>query len=359
MNHLRYRDDLETIQPNEERIAHEIVEHMGHTQLAAAGRHRHAHRDAHAKSHALLTGTLRVLDNLPDELAQGAFANAGEHEVVARLSSAPGDIRSDEVPAPRGFALKILGVEGERMPDHPDSTNQDLLMVNFPVLAFGTVARYQEMLGLLESQAERPAAVQRGVAATARAVEKGVERLGRTPSATLQGLARDYAHPLGETYHTQGALRYGDAVAKLSLAPVGAVAELTGRPIEPDFDSNADAIARHFRDAGADYELRVQLCTDLERMPIEDAAVLWDPALSPHRTVATLHLPPQDLSSPARRVHGDDHLSFSPFNGLAAHRPLGSIMRVRRLAYAQSSDLRHRLNAVAPAEPMSASDIPA
>jgi hypothetical protein len=35
--------------------------------------------------------------------------------VVIRLSSAPGDIHSDTIPAPRGMAIKVIGVEGERL----------------------------------------------------------------------------------------------------------------------------------------------------------------------------------------------------------------------------------------------------
>ena len=72
----------------------------------------------------------------------------------------------------------------------------------------------------------------------------------------------------------------------------------------------ADAVAAHFARAGASYELRAQLRTDAENMPVEDAAILWDPEASPHVPVATLRFKPQDVLSPARRVHGDDHLAF-------------------------------------------------
>ena len=34
------------------------------------------------------------------------------------------------------------------------------------------------------------------------------------------------------------------------------------------------------------WELRVQLCTDLMKMPVEDASVEWDERLSPSLTVA-------------------------------------------------------------------------
>lgn len=62
-------------------------------------------------------------------------------------------------------------------------------------------------------------------------------------------------------------------------------------------------------------------------MPVEDASVPWPEELSPHQTVAVLHLPAQDPYSGARRRYADDVLSFNPWHALEAHRPLGSIMR--------------------------------
>jgi hypothetical protein len=54
--------------------------------------------------HAVLKGEMNVHDGLPSELRQGLFAKPGLYGVVARLSSAPSDIHSDRIPAPRGFA---------------------------------------------------------------------------------------------------------------------------------------------------------------------------------------------------------------------------------------------------------------
>ena len=118
------------------------------------------------------------------------------------------------------------------------------------------------------------------------------------------------------------------------------------------------AVAEHFRDQGAEYQLRAQLCADLENMPVEDAAVLWPDNLSPHQPIATLRIPPQDAYSPARRVYGDDVLHFNPWQCVEAHQPLGSINRIRRAAYAASTLRRHELNAVERHEPATLDEIP-
>lgn len=355
---IRYSDEIETLQPDEPKLVEEIVTQMRATQAENAERHRHAHRDAHAKSHTILKGRMRVHDDLAPELSQGIFVPGAEYEVVARLSSAPGDIHSDEIPAPRGFALKVIGVPGERLTPALGGANQDFLMVNFPVLAFGTVQKYKKMLALLEKNANAPDALQKLVAAAARGAEDMVEALGGKPGATLLGLARDNANILGETFHTQAALRYGDHVAKLSIAPEGGVVDLTDAKVESGFSAMRDAVGAYLAENDATYTLRAQLCTNLEQMPVEDAAVEWDADASPHRPVASLHFPAQDAYSPARQVHGDDHLAFNPWNGVAAHRPLGSIMRVRKAAYESSSEQRHRLNNLPRQEPRALTDVP-
>ncbi|MCK6095918.1 catalase family protein [Micrococcus sp. EYE_162] len=357
---VRFTPDVEHPAEREETITREILEQMGEAQRRAAGRHRHAHRDAHAKSHAILKATLEVHEGLAPELTQGIFARPGRYEAVARLSSAPGDIHTDRTPAPRGWALKVLGVEGERLLSEPAGHNQDFLMVNFPTLAFGTVGRYQEMLGLLEKNSQNPELLQRLATGAARVVRGAVEAVGGTPSATLQGLGRDNAHVLGETYFTQGALRYGDHIAKVSLAPESAnVRALTGQDMDvEDFSSIRDVVADFFSREGAEYTLRAQLATDLEQMPVEDASVLWDEEQAPHQPVATLRIAPQDTYSPRRRVYGDDVLTFNPWNGVVEHQPLGSIMRVRKRAYEQSTRYRHEFNDRPAPEPTSLDEIP-
>jgi catalase len=152
---LPYAPDVETVSEDEAHLTDQIVEQMAAANRCAFERHRHAVRDAHAKSNGLLIGELAVHANLPPELRQGIFAEARSYHVVARLSSAPGDIHSDKIPAPRGFALKVMGVEGERLSPGIAGANQDFLMVNFPVLAFGTIPKYKQMLALLEANSLR------------------------------------------------------------------------------------------------------------------------------------------------------------------------------------------------------------
>jgi hypothetical protein len=359
--YVRYRVDLERPFPDEEELARQIVGAMERANRQVAAKHRHGLRDAHAKSHGVLAGDLRIEPDLPEHLAQGLFAAPRSYPVIVRFSTSPGDLRSDRVPVQRGLAIKVIGVDGPRAIDD-GATTQDFLLVNHPTLPFGTIGEYAKLQKLLERQPRQSDLKQRVTRLGARVAARVLARLGRPLPPVIEGLATANNHILGETFHSMAALRYGDHVAKISAAPRSAdVRALIGRPVDRRAGNSAlrDLVTDFFTRHSAEYELRAQLCVDADRMPIEDASVLWPEELSPHHRVAVLHLPAQDPYSDARRRYADDVLSFSPWHTLEAHRPLGSIMRSRRVAYPRSSDFRHTVNGVPEREPSSIDELPA
>jgi hypothetical protein len=166
---------------------------------------------------------------------------------------------------------------------------------------------------------------------------------------------------LGETYYSQAALRFGDYIAKVAVAPVspelvalhGQRVDLRHRP-----DGLRDAVVEFFARHGGEWEVRVQLCTDLDKMPIENAAKVWPEDLSPYVPVARIRAKPQVAWSAARSAAVDDGMSFSPWHGLAALRPLGAIMRVRRRAYEAGARYRAGRNDRTIVEPGAYSPLP-
>jgi hypothetical protein len=355
--YVRYQEDLERPFPDEEELVRRIVGAMERANRQVAAKHRHGLRDAHAKSHGILAGELRIEPDLPAHLAQGLFAAPRTYPVIVRFSTSPGELRTDRVPAPRGMAIKVIGVDGPRAIED-GATTQDFLLVNHPTLPFGTVGAYIKLQKVLERQHRQSDLRQRST----RLVARVLTRLRFPLPRIAEVLATPNHHILGETFHSMAALRYGDHVAKISAAPLSAdVRALTGRPVGRRAGDSAlrDLVADFFARHSAEYELRAQLCVDVDRMPIEDASVRWPEELSPHRRVAVLHLPAQDPYSDARRRYADDVLSFSPWHALEAHRPLGSIMRSRRMAYAGSSNFRHTVNGVQKREPSSIEELPA
>jgi hypothetical protein len=339
-NYLPYSDSIE-----------QIVASMGRTNRKIFDKHRHAVRDAHAKSHGILKGELEVYPDLPQHLRQGVFAMPKRYPVIVRLSTAPGDLQSDRVPALHGMAIKVLGIPGNKVLSDDEGHNQDLLLVSYPVMPFGNVASYWAFQQIMEKLAESPPEPD--------TTEKSSDAASMLPASLRAVAAVPYSHILGETFHSMAALRFGAYVAKISAAPLSeSVRSLKGTPV-PDGDSALrDLVVDFFRNSSAEYELRAQLLTDLQQMPVEDASVLWREDLSPHQPVGKLTFPSQDAYSPARRVYGDDVLSFNPWHCLDEHRPLGSIMRIRIKAYETSSSFRHHMNVQTRLEPKDITELP-
>ncbi|WP_236066919.1 catalase family protein [Paraburkholderia haematera] len=302
-----------------------------------------------------MKGELVIDGPLPTHLAQGLFSQPGRYPVVIRLSSSPGETGPDSQPAARGFAIKVLGVAGNKVLPDDSGHTQDFLLVNSPSIAFGDVRSYQCMQDFLE-RAELDPDGMAGAAA----------KLKRTPDPKLESMLTEVQHAnsnhiLGETFYSMAAVRFGEYVAKISVAPASnEVRALTGTPVDTLHRPSAfrDLVVDFFRQHGAEYDLRAQLCTDLAHMPIEDAAVVWDEKSSPQQVIARIVIPRQEAYSPARQAYGDEVLSFSPWHAIEAHRPLGSIMRIRRTVYEQSSLFRHTTNGEPRREPEDISELP-
>lgn len=156
-------------------------------------------------------------------------------------------------------------------------------------------------------------------------------------------------------------MRYGVHIAKFQFVPVSPeLTALTGQPVDLKHSENAlrDAVNAHFREHGGTWELRVQLCDNLYDMPIDDPTAEWSEERSPYIAVARLTAAPQTGWSQARSAAVDDGMGFSPWHGVQAHRPLGAIMRMRKLAYATSQRFRSERNALQVVEPTTLADFP-
>jgi hypothetical protein len=318
----------------------------------------HAVRAVHAKGHGIARGTLTIASGLPAELAQGMFANAGTHDAVIRISTNAGDILDDSISLPRGLALKVMGVEGERLAGAAGTT-QDFVLVNGPAFAAPTPKAFLGNLKLLTKTTDRAEGAKKVLSTVLRGAEAALEAVGGESSflQTLGGAKP--VHPLGATYYSQTPFRYGDYIAKFALVPVSGINDYadetinaSGRP-----DAIREAMNELLIEQGGVWELRVQLCTDLEAMPIENPTVVWDEEESPYRTVATLTVEPQLAWAHGTSDKTEDALAFSPWHGLAAHQPLGGVNRARNEPYAMSAEFRGRFNGCPMHEPASVGEL--
>ena len=343
---VRYSPDLEQVKPDEGQTIERLNQTFDTILTRVADDSGHAVRSVHAKSHGILEGVLTIDANLPPELAQGLFATPGRHPVYMRLSTNAGDILPDAVSLPRGLALKVLDVAGERLPG-AEGTTQNFIFVNGKVFQAPNAEKFLGSLKLLAGTTDRAEGLKVAASTVLRGVNKALHAVGiDSPTVGALGGAPN-VDPLGETYYSVTPFRYGDHVAKFSVAPVApALTALTGTEIDASARPNAirETVRAEMQGIEGVWEFRVQLCRDPERQPVEDPTVEWDEAEAPFQRVGLITVRPQDSWEPSRVQAVDEQMRFSVWTGLAAHRPLGNINRARNAPYKHSAEFRERFN---------------
>ena len=197
---------------------------------------------------------------------------------------------------------------------------------------------------MLAKTTDRLEGTKKVVSAALRGARSALEAVGvESPAINSLGGAPNI-EPLGETYYTATAFRYGDYLAKFSLKPVAsAMIALTGRVIQIDGREDAirEEVQKEMHGIDAEWEFRVQLCRDLEKQPVEDPTVEWDEAEAPFFRVGTVRAAPHDSWDAGRVERVNEQTRFSIWTGIAAHQPLGNVNRARRDTYRHSADFRH------------------
>src|SRR6478609_10884058 len=374
-NFVRYSPDVEHIEPDFEQTLQQVLDDMKqhmHGSLKTEGIGLMV-RNAHAKGYGLARGEFEILSGMPNEYAQGIYAKPGRHEAMVRFSNGTNHVGSDRFLGPIvGIGLKIFGIEGKTLlEDEPDSHTFDYALINHPVFFANTLAHYVFIqsvfadLGLPPpanlTPAERQAALHRVLynfvtgKGTLPTEQWAWEELG----AFLHLAQTKPVNLLLSTYWTMGSVRHGDYIAKVRVTPVPSSAERVERRA---LDLNAatevfrPALVAELRERPYEFDVQVQLCTDLVRMPVEKPTVTWPESLSPYVTVAKLRLPQQDIGG-EDNFEKMDKTSMSPWRVTEPHRPLGSIMRSRKEVYRQSSILRHQTNHQERKEPKNLAEV--
>jgi hypothetical protein len=358
---LRFDPALEHPEAGEETVGKSIQATMETIREKTFADGGHAIRSVHAKSHGLLQGRLEVYGDLAPVLAQGLFAKPADYPVVMRISTIPGDVLDDAVSTPRGLAIKVIGVVGERLPGTEGQVTQDFVLVNGPAFNSPNGKAFAANLKLLAATTDRIEGVKKVLSSALQGVESLIESAG-VVSPTLTALGgQAETNVLGETYYSQAPLLYGPYIVKLSVAPLSpGLKALAKAPVNLKGKPNGlrEAVVEFFAAQGGEWEVRVQFAIDHEHTPIEDAHKIWPEDRTPFIPVGKIIAPPQTAWSEARSAVVDDGMSFSPWHALAAHRPLGSVMRLRKAAYEQSAAFRAAKTGRPVIEPIAALDLP-
>jgi hypothetical protein len=287
-------------------------------------------RDAHPKILGCCKGTLTVPGDLPPQLAHGIFQPGARYPVWVRFSNGSDEIQSDRAKDGRGIAIKVCGLPtslGERLPTFAgdEVATQDFAFIDHPVFFVRDTRGYVAFVA--DKTAGRPGW---------RFFLPWPLRLRELWNALKVKKTPD--NVLGQRFFSMAPFRLGPHVVKLSARPLTAAMQA---PPGDEATLLRRALAAQLAAGPARFAIEVQ--RRAPGMPVEDATIEWRERKAPFETVAELHLPAQPTDSPERLRFGD-RLSFSPWHGLLAHRPLGSLNRLRRVVYATIAAERRRLN---------------
>jgi hypothetical protein len=214
-------------------------------------------------------------------------------------------------------------VQGESALGGP-AAHQDFALIQHPAFAF---AKVDEFVGLaVHASKGLPALLKYLVGRYGWAGGlKQLKQVAKTFGKPFKGFA-------AETFYSAAPLACGPYAVRVRLRPVDAqAAPAKGKAWARD-------LADRLRAGALTYDVQLQFFTDEATTPIEDTSVDWPEASSPYVTVARLNLLKQDPDSPEGQalIARTEGAIFDPWCALVAHRPLGEVMRARKVVYFQS-----------------------
>ena len=280
-------------------------------------------RPLHRHALGAFRGQLVVRD-VPAELRHGLFAKDATYEAFVRFSSGAGRRQSDRVADVRAIAVKVVGVEGDKViPGLEKAKTQDFLAILSSTFGFKDPAAFVDIA----------IAARKGVPSVLRAAMSHFGFFGAFGKLKMLQRALD-ASPTSlatRTFYTALPIRLGPHAVKVRFRPIDSAPSTS---IAAD-DALSTDIARRVKAGPITYALEVQVFVDETRTPIEDPSIEWLESTAPFREVARLIIPAQDAGSTGGQALAAyvERLSFDPWHALVEHRPLGAIMRARGVAY--------------------------
>jgi hypothetical protein len=296
-----------------------------HERQAALFREMQQRKDAeygtgralHRKQVAALRAMLEVPAELPEYTRQGIFSNPDKYDAWVRLSNGGFNRAPDKVPDIRGFSIKVLGVSGAAALGG-EAVTQDFALINHERFSSPTSEDFVSV-------------VDTGSGTTGQILLTVLKRPGmisqlRTVSAALKTPFSGFATT---DFFSAAPISFGPYAVRIKLVAASSDPDPAARD-----DWGAD-IYRRIAERPLRYDFQVQFFSDEQSTPIEDASVNWQ---APYLTIGRLTIPRQ-----TRDEAFDEEVEaakFDPWNALVAHRPLGEVMRARKVAYFASQENR-------------------
>ncbi|MDZ8185851.1 MAG: catalase family protein [Nostoc sp. ChiSLP02] len=282
-------------------------------------------RQIHSKSHGLLWAEFIIEPNLPENLKVGLFKTPQTYPAWIRFSSggAPekrGQFSPDTKPDVRGIAIKVMNVEGQKVLDDEEKT-QDFILNNYPTFFTKDIRDYADIFKAGSGQLS----------------QERLQELGYA-FALLQKIgSQKVGNPLLIQYWSMAPFKFGQRIVKLSVK-----SQQIEQPPETIPESEnylREAIVNHLTGGEVYFDFLIQFFVDDEKTPIEDLVKEWQEADSPFIKVATIRIPSQKFDFEERK-RLDEGTMFSPWHTLLEHEPVGSVNLSRKRLYSELAQHR-------------------
>ena len=291
-------------------------------------------RDAHAKATGCLRAEFSVNGDIPKRFQHSIFSEPGKTYLAwIRFSNGDMTVQADKKPDARGMAIKVLGVDGEKIaPELLGPATQDFIMTNTPAFFNRNIYDYVEDLHYI-SKLQR----------TKWFISFFPPRLHpRLFYRAVQTVSKTINTPLDSQYYSMLPYQLGHIDLKFS-AKVCEGMVFNEKADKKDFDYLTNIMQEKLSTQGACFDFMVQPKVAGANMPLDDAAVIWSEKESPFIPIARLQIPPQNFTSEAQ-MNFCENISMNPWHGVGEWLPQGSLNRARRLVYHAVSRFRHEKN---------------
>jgi catalase len=291
---------------------------------ARYGKGRQLHRHPQLGLH----GRFEVLSGLPEYAQYGLFAAPATYDAWIRLSNGGMDPAPDRKPDIRGFSFKVRDLKGPGALGSGDTDCQDFLMIQQSAFGF---ANSKDFVGFVHNAARGPGSLFKYLYATFGLIGgfRKLKTLARALKVPFTGFAT-------EKFYTAAPLACGPYAVRVRMLPARTDANANAGE-----NWSADFLA-HLVKGPLRFDLQLQFFADEQSTPIEDATNEWPEEVAPFITVGVLTIPTQDTESAGgMKLAADiEAAAFDPWAALMEHRPLGEVMRARKVVYFQSQSGR-------------------
>ena len=283
-------------------------------------------RDAHPKSLGLLKARFIVTGNLPKALRVGVFKEVRTYPALIRISNSNPKVQGDNKKDVRGFAIKLLGVEGKKFIDDEKNT-QDFLLVSTKTMPIGTVKLFHD--ALYYNLKVNP------LVYVCKTIAQG--NLSKLKEVVLS--RKHHTSPLDICYHSTTPYVFGQEVVKYCIVPRSTYKSEFPKNLTESYLS--DNMKKHLSLDEARFDFMIQL--KKHNMPVEDASVQWSEEQSPFIKVGEIIIEKQNFDTMERK-YLSENMSFTPGHSLLEHKPIGGLNRARVKIYRELSLFRHKRN---------------